>query len=120
MVLDSLEEEAQKIKRVLDKGNADLVCHVINEPTPAGILYGRYYGAGLTIIDVADYEERKQTGQDIQYYSMRIELASPIVPNVIDISDGSKTYRIRRTMKRRWGFKRAAYEVEKAEGGFKR
>lgn len=119
MVLDGLEKEAQNIKKILDKGDVDLICHIVDASASGSQIYGRYYGAGLTSFDVAELEARKNKGQSIGYYSIRAELLTQQVPRFIDISDGSTTYRIKRK-ERCWFFRGYRYSVDRIEGSFMR
>lgn len=121
MVLSSLEEEANKIKEVLDKGDVDLVFYMINKPSPPDQVAGRYYGTGLNSFNVSDFESKRAAGESVKYYSVRIKLLSQNVPDFVELSDGIQIYRIKRTEKRRLGiFKKTMYEIEQTEGGFVR
>jgi len=120
MALDSLMDEAEKIKGILEgKLKYRLRCitgfsYFFVKPaeyTPEGVLkHGHYFGIDCSLEDVEQLESELKTGIKIKHLYIRVLRDYQNAPKVIELSDGEKTCIIERAPR--------GYAMLEREGGF--
>jgi len=121
MVLDDLLKEAKKIRGALEqkrafikKGITNFNYFSIDGRYLADGVYreGHYFGIGCSLRDVIAMEEKKELPP---HYCIRITTGLDDTPKIIDISDGSKAYRL----VYQEGFFSSGFKIIELDGAFR-